>query len=72
MVHMVDHPHMVHMVEHPHMVLWVVILTSHGKPIELFLIPANGPRLVQHRVCIIVPCLYDGAYEKSISVNRKE
>ena len=34
------------MVEHPLMVRWVIGLIPHGGPIELFLVPASAPKLV--------------------------
>ena len=37
---------------------------SLGGPIELFLIPASAPRLLF--------CLWDGAYKRTLAVNRKE
>ena len=36
-----------------------------GGPIELFLIPASAPRMV-------LSCLWDGAYKRTLAVNRKE
>ena len=38
---------------------------SLGEPIELFLVPASAPRLV-------LSCLWDGAYKRTLAVNRKE
>ena len=41
-------------------------------PIELFLIPASAPRLVEHRLWYVLSCLWDGAYKRTLAVNRKE
>ena len=41
---------------------------SWGGPIELFLVPASAPRLVYQRLS----CLWDGAYKRTLAVNRKE
>ena len=38
---------------------------SWGGPIELFLIPASAPQLV-------LSCLWDGAYKRTLAVDRKE
>ena len=38
---------------------------SWGGPIELFLVPASAPRLV-------LSCLWDGAYKRTLAANRKE
>ena len=38
---------------------------SWSGPIELFLVPASAPRLV-------LSCLWDGAYKRTLTVNRKE
>ena len=40
--------------------------------IELFLVPASAPRLVQQRPWYVLSCLWDGAYKRIIVVNRKE
>ena len=40
---------------------------SWGGPIELYLILANAPRLVY-----VLSCLWDGAYKRTLAVNRKE
>ena len=45
---------------------------SWGGPIELFLVPASVPRLVQQRPWYVVSCLWDGAYKRTLAVNRKE
>ena len=37
--------------------------TSWSGPIELFLVPAIAPRLV-------LSCLWDGAYKRTLAVNR--
>ena len=44
---------------------------SWGGPIELFLAPASAPRLVQ-RPWYVLSCLWDGAYKRTLAVNRKE
>ena len=38
-----------------------------GGAIELFLVPASAPRLVY-----VLSCLWDGAYKRTLAVNRKE
>ena len=38
---------------------------SWGGPIELFLATASAPRLV-------LSCMWDGAYKRTLAVNRKE
>ena len=45
------------------MVRWVVGSILHGVPIELFLIPASAPRLVQQRPWYVLSCLWGGAYK---------
>ena len=40
--------------------------------IELFLVPASAPRLVYQRPCYVLSCLWDGAYKRTLAVNRKE
>ena len=45
---------------------------SWGGPIELFLIPASAPRLVQQRPWYVLSCQWDGAYKRTLAVNRKE
>ena len=45
---------------------------SCGEPIELFLVPASAPRLVQQRPWYVLSCLWDGAYKITLAVNRKE
>ena len=37
------------------MVRWVVGSILHGRPIELFLVPASAPRLVEQRSCMCHP-----------------
>ena len=49
-------------VEHPLEVQWVVGSILHGGPIELFLVPASVPRLVQQRLWYVLSCLWDGAH----------
>ena len=41
-------------------------------PIELFLVPASVPRLVQQRPWYVLSCLWDGAYKRTLAANRKE
>ena len=45
---------------------------SWGGPIELFLVQASDPRLVQERSWYVLSCLWDGAYKRTLAVNRKE
>ena len=45
---------------------------SCGEPIELFLVPASAPRLVYQRLWYALSCLWDGAYKRTLAVNRKE
>ena len=45
---------------------------SWGGPIELFLVPASAPWLVQQRLWYVLSCLWDGAYKRTIAANRKE
>ena len=45
---------------------------SWGGPIEIFLVPASGPRLVKQRLWYVLSCLWDGAYKRTLAVNRKE
>ena len=45
---------------------------SCGGPIELFLVPASAPRLVSQRPWYVLSCLWDGAYKRTLAVNRKE
>ena len=40
---------------------------SWGEPIELFLVSASALRLVY-----VLSCLWDGAYKRTLAVNRKE
>ena len=44
---------------------------SWGEPIELFLVPASAPRLVLQRPWYVLACLWDGAYKRTLAVNRK-
>ena len=41
-------------------------------PIELFLVPASAPRLVQQRPWYELSCLWDDAYKRTLAANRKE
>ena len=43
------------------------IYPSLGGPIELFLVPASAPRLVY-----VLSCMWNGAYKRTLAVNRKE
>ena len=49
------------------MVRWVVGSILHGGPIELFLIPVSGPRLMY-----VLSCLLDDAYKITLAAKRKE
>ena len=44
---------------------------SRGGTIELFLVPASAPRLVYQRPWYVLSCLWDGAYKRTLAVNRK-
>ena len=54
------------------MVRWVVGSILHRGPIELFLVSASAPRLVQQRPWYVLSCLWDGAYKRTHAANRKE
>ena len=54
------------------MVRWVVGSILHGGPIELFLVPASDPRLVYQRLWLVLSRLWDGAYKRTLAVNKKE
>ena len=41
-------------------------------PIELFLVPASAPRLVQQRPWYVLSCLWDDACKTTLAANRKE
>ena len=43
---------------------------SWGGPIELFLVPASLLRMVQQRPWYVLSCLWDGAYKRTLAVNR--
>ena len=45
---------------------------SWGGLIELFLVPTSAPRLVQQRPWYVQSYLWDGAYKRTLAVNRKE
>ena len=47
-------------------------IVLHGGPIELFLVPASAPPLVYQRLWYVLSCLWDGAYKRTLAVNRKE
>ena len=41
---------------------------SWSGPIELFLVPASAPQLVQQRLWYVLSCLWDGAYKRTLAV----
>ena len=41
-------------------------------PIELFLVPASAPRLVQQKPWYVLSCMWGGAYKITLAANRKE
>ena len=43
---------------------------SWGGPIELFLVPASAPQQVYQRPWYVLSCLLDGAYKRTLAVNR--
>ena len=45
---------------------------SWSGPIALFLVPASAQRLVQQWPWYVLSCLWDGAYKRTLAVNRKE
>ena len=53
------------------MVRWLVRLVLHGGPIELFLIPASAPKLMQRRLRYVLSCLWDGAYKRTLAAAQK-
>ena len=42
------------------------------RPIELFLVPASAPRLVEQKLWYVPSCLWDGAYKRTLAANQKE
>ena len=54
------------------MVRRVVGSIPHGGPIELFLVSASAPRLVQQMSWYVFSCLWDDAYKRTLAANRKE
>ena len=54
------------------MVRWIIGSILYGGPIEIYLVPASAPRLVQQRLWYVLSCLWDGAYKRTIAANRKE
>ena len=55
------------------MVRWIIGSILHGGgPIDLFLVPASAPRLVQQRPWYVLSCLWDSAYKRTLAANRKE
>ena len=53
------------------MVQWIVGSIFHGGPIELFLVPASAPRLVQQRPWYMLSCLWGGAYKITLANREK-
>ena len=53
------------------MVRWVVGSILRDEPIELFLVPASVPRLVQQRPWCVLSCLWDDAYKRTLVANKK-
>ena len=45
---------------------------SWGGPIELVVVPASAPQLVRQMSWYVLSCLWDGAYKRTLAVNRKE
>ena len=45
---------------------------SWGGPINLFVIPASVPRLVEQRLWHVLSGLWDGAYKRTLAANWKE
>ena len=43
---------------------------SWSGPIELFLILASAPQLVQQRLWYVLSCLWDDAYKRTLAANR--
>ena len=41
----------------------------HGGPIELFLVPASAPWLVQQRLWYVLSCLWDDAFKRTLAAN---
>ena len=50
------------------MARWVVGSILHGGPIELFLVPASDPRLVEQRPWYVC----DDSHKITLATNRKE
>ena len=57
-------------VEHQFMVQWVVGSIPCDRLIELFLVPASGPQLVEQRLWYVSSCLWDVAYKRSLAANQ--
>ena len=53
---------------HGEAIRWIVGSNLHGGPIELLLVPASAPRLVQQRPWYVLSCLWDGAYKSTLTV----
>ena len=54
------------------MMRWVTGSIIHGGPIELFLIPASAPQLVQQSLWYVLSYLWDGKYKRTLAANQKE
>ena len=52
--------------------MYVCVYSLIGGPIELFLVPASAPRLVQQRPWYVLSCLWDDAYKRTLAANWKE
>ena len=53
------------------MVRLVVGSILYGGPIELFLVPASAPRLLQQRPWYVLSYLWDDAYKRTLAANGK-
>ena len=53
------------------MVRLVVASIRNGGSIELFLVPASAPRLVNLRPWYVLSCLWDNAYKSNFAANWK-
>ena len=56
----------------PTVVQWVMGSIPQCGPIELFLVPASAPQLVQQRPWYVLSCLWNDAYKRTLAANRKE
>ena len=59
-------------VERPLMVRWFVGSIHHGEPIQLFLVSASAPWLMQERLWYLLSYLCDDACKRTLVANRKE